>query len=325
MKCLLVTGGCGFIGSHFIRGFLKSHPEWKVLNLDLLTYAGNPANTDDFKSDSRYEFIQGDIRDSNLMGQIIPRFDAVINFAAETHVDRSIDNAQDFLTTNILGLKVLLDQAMRKGIKQFLHISTDEVYGSLAEGTASESAPLAPNSPYSAAKASGDLLARSYWKTYQFPVMIARSSNNYGPRQFPEKVIPLFITHLLEGKKVPLYGTGENRREWIYVEDNCKALELIFDQGKPGEIYNVGTGYELTNRELTKKILSALDAGEEKIQPVQDRLGHDFRYSISTDKIKALGFKPTWNFEQGLQTTVEWYKSHTSWWTPLKHDKFTLK
>ncbi len=325
MKRLLVTGGSGFIGSHFIRGFLKSHADWSVLNLDLLTYAGNPANTEDFKKNPRYEFIQGDIRDSKCIEPIIARVDAVVNFAAETHVDRSIDNSQDFLTTNILGLKVLLDHSMKKGIKQFLQISTDEVYGSLAEGSANETTPLAPNSPYSAAKASGDLLARSYWKTYQFPVMIARSSNNYGPFQYPEKVIPLFITNLLEGKKVPLYGTGENCREWIYVEDNCKALELIFDSGKPGEIYNVGTGYELANRELTLRILKSLGAGEDKIQPVQDRLGHDFRYSISTKKIQSLGFKPSWTFDQGLKQTVAWYQNHPEWWNPLKKDKFTLK
>ncbi len=325
MKKVLITGGCGFIGSHFIRGFLNHSPDTSVINLDLLTYAGNPKNNQDYEKDPRYQFVKGDIRDSALVEKIMPEVQAVINFAAETHVDRSIDNAQDFLTTNILGLKVLLDSAMRNKIQRFLHISTDEVYGSLLEGSADENALITPNSPYSAAKASADLLARSYWKTYQFPVIIARSSNNYGPNQFPEKVIPLFVTNLIEGKKVPLYGKGENIREWIYVEDNCEALRIVFEKGKPGEIYNIGSGHELSNKALTHQILGAMGVGEDKIEFVQDRPGHDFRYSIKTDKIRSLGFHPKWTFEKGLQSTVEWYRANASWWMPLKRDKFTLK
>lgn len=325
MNTVLVTGGCGFIGSNFIRRFLASHKDWKVINLDLLTYAGNPENTKDYSSDSRYEFIQGDIGDAKVVKTIMPRVDAVINFAAETHVDRSIDESHSFLTTNILGVKVLLDHARASKIERFVHISTDEVYGSLTHDSADENFPLTPNSPYSAAKASSDLLARSYWKTYGYPVRIIRSSNNFGPYQFPEKVIPLFITNLIEGKKVPLYGNGENRREWIYVEDNCDGIQLVFDKGKAGEIYNLSAGNEISNRELTHLLLKAVGAGEERIEYVQDRPGHDFRYSIKVDKILQLGFKPRWKFDEGLKETIAWYKNHPQWWKPLKRDKFTLK
>ncbi|MSR76854.1 MAG: dTDP-glucose 4,6-dehydratase [Candidatus Omnitrophica bacterium] len=325
MKTLLVTGGSGFIGSNFIRRFLLTHNDWKVLNLDLLTYAGNPENCKDFSGNSRYEFIQGDICDGARIKNLMPKANALINFAAETHVDRSIDESQSFLLTNILGLKVLLDHARACRVDPFVHISTDEVYGSLATGSADEDAPMAPNSPYSAAKASGDLLARSYWKTYGYPVKIVRSSNNFGPYQFPEKVIPLFITNLLEGKKVPLYGKGENRREWIYVEDNCDAIQIVFDKGEPGEIYNISAGNEISNRELTTHLLKALGAGDERIDYVQDRPGHDFRYSIKTDKLNQLGFKPRWNFHEALKQTITWYQSNPQWWKPLKRDKFTLK
>lgn len=324
-KNLLVTGGLGFIGSHFIKRWLTAHPEGHVTNLDLLTYAGNPENLKTLETNPRYQFVHGDIGDTKLVHTLMAKADGVINFAAETHVDRSIEDAHNFLTTNILGLKVLLDGAMKFDIKRFVHISTDEVYGSVRQGYVDENAPLAPNSPYSAAKAGADLLARSYWKTYHFPVIIVRSSNNYGPNQFPEKVIPLFITNLIEGKKVPLYGKGENCREWIFVEDNCDAIRLVFEKGEPGEIYNLGTGHELSNKELTRLILREMKAGEDRIELVKDRLGHDFRYAIKLDKIRHLGFTPKWSFEEGLKATAEWYRQNPSWWKPLKKDKFTLK
>ena len=326
MKTLLVTGGCGFIGSNFIRFFLSQHSDYRVINLDKLTYAGNIENTRDFQENTRYEFIHGDIADETLLRKIFARkLDGVIHFAAETHVDRSIDDANDFLVTNVLGTMALLEATRLSKVPRFLHISTDEVYGSLEKGEAKEHFPLEPNSPYSAAKAASDLLVRAYWKTYAYPAMIVRSSNNYGPYQFPEKVIPLFITNLIEGKKVPLYGNGKNRREWIFVEDNCRAIDLVFNQGKPGEIYNLGTGHELSNIDLTRTILKQMGFDESFIAYVEDRRGHDFRYAIDLTKIKSLGFAPKWSFEKGLSHTIQWYKENSTWWKPLKKDKFTLK
>jgi dTDP-glucose 4,6-dehydratase len=325
LKAALITGGCGFIGSHFVRGFLKSHPDWKVINLDKLTYAGNRENLRDCESHPHYQFVQGDICDAPLVQRLMEQVEAVVHFAAETHVDRSIENADDFLMTNIFGTRVLLDAAKKCGIKRFVHISTDEVYGSIASGHVKEDAPLMPNSPYSAAKAGSDLMARAYWVTYKVPVMVTRSSNNYGPNQFPEKVIPLFITNLIEGKKVPLYGKGENRRDWIFVEDNCRAVELVFDKGAPGEIYNIGVGHELSNLELTHTILKEMGAGHDRINPVADRLGHDLRYGIDVQKITALGFKPQRTFLEGLKETILWYRQHPEWWQPLKQDRFTIK
>lgn len=325
MKTLLVTGGCGFIGSNFIRIFLKSISDWNVINLDSLTYAGNPANNADYAQNPRYSFIHGDIVNRSVVFDTVKKVQAIINFAAETHVDRSIADSQSFLTTNVLGLKNLLDAAMECKVGRFIHISTDEVYGSIAKGSVTESANLEPNSPYSAAKAASDLLARSYTKTYHYPIMIIRSSNNYGPYQFPEKVIPLFITNLIEGKKVPLYGKGDNCREWIHVEDNCRGILLVFQKGKEGEIYNLGSSHELTNLELTKTILKEMNVDESFISYVQDRPGHDFRYCIDTSKIQALGFRPQWNFQDGLRQTIQWYREHTAWWSPLKKDSFTLK
>lgn len=325
MKTLLVTGGCGFIGSHFIKGFLQSHSGWRIINFDKLSYCGNRENTRSLEGSSRYEFIQADICDVNAVCRAMERAEAVVHFAAETHVDRSIENANDFLLTNVFGTRVLIDAARKFEVKRFVHISTDEVYGSLFQGTADERSVLNPSSPYSASKAGADLLALSYWKTYKFPVLVTRSSNNFGPYQFPEKVIPLFITNLMEGKKVPLYGDGQNRRDWIYVEDHCAALELVFDKGKEGEIYNVGAGSEMTNLELTQHILNEMGLGKDRIHYVQDRLGHDFRYSVDTAKIRSLGFKPRWTFEVGLRQTLAWYKQHPEWWQPLKRDKFTIK
>jgi dTDP-glucose 4,6-dehydratase len=324
-KTLVVTGGCGFIGSHFVKRFLRTHAGWNVINLDKLTYAGSRENTRDLESNSRYKFVQGDIADKKLVDSLLSGIDGVVNFAAETHVDRSIDDPDAFLTTNVLGTRALLEAAKKNTVKRFLHISTDEVYGSLRAGSANEKYPLDPSSPYSASKAAADLLVLSYWKTYQLPVVITRSSNNYGPNQFPEKVIPLFITNLIEGKKVPLYGTGKNKRDWIYVEDNCAGVERVFDKGKEGEIYNIGAGHELNNLDLTNTILKKMNAGKESIKYVGDRLGHDFRYSVNISKIKKLGFRLETPFEDGIQKTIHWYRENASWWQPLKRDKFTLK
>lgn len=325
MKTLLVTGGSGFIGSHFMRLFLKDHPDGKILNLDKLTYCGNPENNRDLEKTGRYEFIHGDICDVSLVASLMEKSDGVVHFAAETHVDRSIDSADLFLMTNIIGTKTLLEAARRSEIKRFVHISTDEVYGSLATGSAKEDSPLLPNSPYSASKASADLMVRAYRETYDLPVIIVRSTNNFGPNQFPEKVIPLFVTHLMEGKKVPLYGKGDNRRDWIYVEDNCQAIALAFDKGEPGSIYNIGAGNEISNLELTNAILRLMGKGSECIENVTDRLGHDFRYSVDSNKIKKLGYQAKWTFEAALKQTIEWYRKNPEWWKPLKKDKFTIK
>ncbi len=325
MKTLLVTGGCGFIGSNFIRRFLKTHADWKILNFDKLSYCGNRENTRGLEGTPQYEFLQGDICDRDAVFGAVQRAGGVVHFAAETHVDRSIADAHDFLKTNILGTAVLLEAARHRNLKRFIHISTDEVYGSLEKGEADENAPLRPSSPYSASKASGDLLVQSYLKTYGTAPIIIRSTNNFGPYQFPEKVIPLFITNLLENKKVPLYGEGKNRRDWIYVEDNCAAIELVFDKGEEGQIYNVGAGNEMSNSELTLEILKLMGKPQEMIRKVADRPGHDFRYAVDTSRIRALGFKPRESFQEGLRKTVDWYSENRGWWQPLKRDAFTLK
>lgn len=324
-KKVLITGGAGFIGSHFIRRFLSSHPHWVVVNYDKLTYAGNRANLKDIEKNSRYQFFQGDICAFQDLESAARGAETLIHFAAETHVDRSIDDDLSFLNTNVLGVRNILEAVKRLKIPRYLHVSTDEVYGSIMEGKATELSILKPNSPYAASKAAGDLLVRSYRKTFGIPAMIVRSSNNFGPYQFPEKVIPLFITNLLENKKVPLYGKGDNRRDWIYVEDNCEAIEIVFERGENGEIYNIGGGHELSNRELTLKILSHFGKGEEWIEPVTDRLGHDFRYALDFSKVRKLGFQPRHTFDEGLAKTVDWYRAHADWWQPLRKDKFTLK
>lgn len=325
MKRVLVTGGAGFIGSHFVRRVLRSHPDWEVTNFDRLTYSGNLANLRDVEENPRYRFVQADICDLRVLEEASRRADAVVHFAAETHVDRSIDDDQDFLRTNVLGTRCVLDVIRRFEIPRYLHISTDEVYGSIDEGAAEEGSPLRPNSPYAASKAAGDLLVRAYQKTFGIPAIILRSSNNFGPFQYPEKVIPLFITHLLERKKVPLYARGENRRDWIYVEDHCEAIEIVLEKGKEGEIYNAGGGNELSNRELTLKILKHFGVGEDWIQFVADRPGHDFRYALDWSKVQKLGFRPSHSFDEALEKTVAWYRSHPEWWQPLRKDKFTLK
>jgi len=325
MKKLLVTGGAGFIGSYFIRHFLGAHPDWEVVNYDKLTYSGNLANLRDLEDNARYHFVRGDICDLEALTSACEGARAVIHFAAETHVDRSIDDDQDFLRTNIWGTRNLLDAVRRLGIQRTLHVSTDEVYGSIEKGVADESFPLRPNSPYAASKAAGDLFVRAYQKTYGLPVLVVRSSNNFGPYQYPEKVIPLFITNLLEKKKVPLYARGDNRRDWIYVEDNCAAIDLVFEKGETGEIYNIGGGREMSNRELTLKILGQFGMGEEWIQSVPDRPGHDFRYAIDSSKLSRLGFRPRYAFGEALAKTADWYRAHPEWWQPLRRDKFTLK
>ena len=320
---LLVTGGAGFIGSNFIRmsaqGIFKDIS--KVQILDKLTYAGVAENLVGVSTIPNYTFFRGDICDQSLVSELVSEVDAVINFAAESHVDRSISGAVDFVQTNIVGVQVLLDAIKSSGKKiRFLQISTDEVYGSIKEGSWSEDWPLQPNSPYSASKASGELLARSYNKTHGVDVVITRCSNNYGTHHFPEKLIPLFITNLLEGKKVPVYGTGKNVRDWLHVDDHCRGIYQVLMNGRSGEAYNIGGGRELTNLEITGFILDAMGADETSIEYVEDRKGHDLRYSVDWGKIRSeLGYEPQVKFEDGLRETIQWYRDNEAWWKPLKN------
>jgi dTDP-glucose 4,6-dehydratase len=318
---ILVTGGCGFIGSNFIRYLLGKQQSATIFNLDKLTYAGNPANLRDISSDGRYRFIHGDICDPVLVKDLLQRekIRTIIHFAAESHVDRSISDASDFIRTNVLGTFTLLDAALSAHVDRFIHISTDEVYGSTRKGSFRETDPLNPSSPYSSSKASSDLIARSYCITHGLPVLITRCTNNYGPYQYPEKLIPLFVTNLLEGKKIPVYGTGENVRDWIHVLDHCRAIDCVLNQGTPGEIYNIGSDNERSNIDITQMILNALGKDESCIEYVKDRLGHDFRYSLDSSKLKSLGWRPEYSFEKGLRETVEWYTANEWWWHPLKH------
>ncbi|WP_287153053.1 dTDP-glucose 4,6-dehydratase [Candidatus Solincola tengchongensis] len=319
---LLVTGGCGFIGSNFIRHLMREHPEDEVLNLDKLTYAGNPENLRDVEGDPRYTFLKGDICEEADVGKAFEWGpEAVVNFAAETHVDRSITDPEAFVRTDVLGTFRLLEAVRGAGVR-LVHISTDEVYGSIAEGSFTEESPLRPNSPYAASKAGADLLVRSYVRTYGIDALIVRSSNNYGPYQYPEKVIPLFITNLLEGRKVPLYGEGANVRDWLFVEDNCRAIDLVLRRGESGGVYNVGAGQERSNLELTRSILALLGMGEEHIQKVPDRPGHDFRYSLDCTRIRSLGWEPLYDLERGLRETVRWYRENRDWWMPIKSGEF---
>jgi len=320
---ILVTGAAGFIGSNFIRmvskGQLEGITEIKVL--DKLTYAGIKSNLKSAESLSRYQFIQGDICNMSLVSELISECEAVINFAAESHVDRSISGAADFVRTNIVGVQVLLDAIKASGRKiRFLQVSTDEVYGSIESGSWTEDWPLQPNSPYSASKASAELLARSYNKTHGMDVVITRCSNNYGTHHFPEKLIPLFITNLLEGKKVPVYGTGKNVRDWLHVDDHCRGIYRVLKNGRSGEVYNIGGGCELTNNEITSLILEAMGVDESSIEYVEDRKGHDLRYSVDWTKInRELGYEPQVKFEDGLRETIQWYRNNESWWKPLKN------
>ena len=316
---LLVTGGAGFIGSNYIRMLVNGELKGisKIIVLDKLTYSGNKQNLIDLDSSS-YEFVQGDICDTDLVLKLSKQVDAIVNFAAESHVDRSIDSSREFIQTNVLGTHTLLESARKSNLSTFLQISTDEVYGSILEGSWDEDFPLQPNSPYAASKASADLISQAYHRTYGMDVRITRCSNNYGPYQYPEKVIPLFITNLIQDKKVPLYGQGLNVRDWLHVTDHCRGIHLVLTKGKPGDVFNIGGGRELSNLELTRVILEAMAASEERIEEVVDRLGHDFRYSLNIEKItKQLGYKPEVDFEEGISQTIEWYKSSKKWWGPL--------
>ncbi len=320
---LLVTGAAGFIGSNFVRMIAKGDIQGilGVNVLDKLTYAGITENLVSAENFPSYHFVQGDICDPIQVSQMISEVDAVVNFAAESHVDRSISGAADFVQTNIVGVQVLLDaiKASERQIR-FLQVSTDEVYGSISEGSWTEEWPLQPNSPYSASKASGELLARSYSRTHGMDVVITRCSNNYGTHHFPEKLIPLFITNLIEGKKVPVYGTGENVRDWLHVDDHCRGIYSVLMNGRSGEVYNIGGGRELTNNEITSLILEAMGADESSIEYVEDRKGHDLRYSIDWSKInRELGYEPQVKFEDGLRETIQWYRDNEAWWKPLKN------
>jgi len=321
---LLITGGAGFIGSNFIHHILKKYPDYQIVNIDKLTYCGNLDNLKEIEDDPRYKFIKCDICDRERIDEIFEEEDPdlVVNFAAETHVDRSILDPHAFTETNVLGTHILLEAAKKFGIERFLHISTDETYGSIENGKFKEDDILMPNSPYSASKASADLLARSYFKTFSLPVVITRSSNNYGPYQFPEKVIPLFISNISEGKKVPIYGTGKNIRDWIYVLDNCEGLDAVLHNGEIGEIYNIGGGNEKTNLELTEIILNELGKDESHIEYVDDRLGHDFRYALDIEKAKKIGWEPRHTFEEAIKKTIGWYLENEDWWKKLKQEEF---
>jgi dTDP-glucose 4,6-dehydratase len=327
---ILVTGGAGFIGSNFVRMALTDKfPNFSVheiVVLDLLTYAGDEENLAPIATDKRYKFVKGDIRDLELAKKLMGQTDYVVHFAAESHVDRSIEGGSEFVSTNVMGTQVLLDAARNSNLKRFLHVSTDEVYGSISEGSWPEDHPLLPNSPYSASKAGSDLLVRAYNRTHKLDTVITRCSNNYGQYQFPEKVMPLFITNIIEGKKVPLYGNGLNVRDWLHVDDHCRGIALALTKGKSGEVYNIGGGTELTNVELTHKILAAMGVGEEFIQPVEDRKGHDLRYSVDITKINTeLGYSPQVNFEEGLEKTIKWYKSNEAWWKKHKQQAPAIK
>ncbi|MGJ7440267.1 dTDP-glucose 4,6-dehydratase [Aquipuribacter sp. MA13-6] len=320
---LLVTGGAGFIGSHYVRSVLQGaydgyEPD-EVVVLDALTYAGNRANLDPVAADPRLRLEVADVRDPVAVDALVARADHVVHLAAESHVDRSIGGAADFVQTNVVGTQVLLDAALRHEVERFVHVSTDEVYGSIPTGSWSEEQPLQPNSPYSASKAGSDLIARAYHRTHQLPVCITRCSNNYGPYQFPEKVIPLFVTNLLDGGTVPLYGDGLNVRDWLHVDDHCRGIQLVLQGGRAGEVYNIGGGTELTNRGLTERLLAATGRDWDAVVPVEDRKGHDRRYSVDIAKIREeLGYQPRVRFDEGLAGTVRWYADHRAWWEPLK-------
>ena len=326
-KKILITGGAGFIGTNFIRYMLSKHSDYVLINFDALTYAGNLDNLKDIEHHPNYHFINGDITNREAVQAAMAEIDYVIHFAAESHVDRSLEGSEVFIKTNVFGTQVLLEYAQAKGIKKFVHVSTDEVYGSLGTtGYFSETTPLAPNSPYSASKAGSDLLARAYYHTYNFPVMITRCSNNYGPYQFPEKLIPLMISNALEDKPLPVYGDGMNVRDWLYVEDHCAAIDCVLHKGRPGEVYNIGGNNEWHNIDIVKFILKELSKPETLIKFVTDRLGHDRRYAIDAGKIKKeLGWEPTVRFEDGIKSTIKWYLNKTAWITHIKSGAYRLE
>ena len=324
MKKYFITGGCGFIGSNFIRYILTNDDSAIIINLDKLTYAGNPTNLSEYKDDERYIFCHGDICDSKIVKEIFIKYkpDYLLNFAAESHVDRSIGKPDDFIQTDIFGAFTLLETAREYGLERFIQISTDEVYGSIEKGSFSETDALMPRNPYSASKAGADRLAYSYFTTYQVPVIITRASNNYGPYQFPEKLIPLFVTNAIENKKLPVYGDGKNIRDWLFVEDHCDAIQHIIKNGDLGEIYNIGGGNELTNIEITDLILKNTDKPESLKKFVQDRLGHDRRYSLNCEKLANIGWNPKFKFFEAMKFTINWYKQNDGWWKPLKSGEY---
>lgn len=320
---LLVTGGAGFIGSCFIRHILNTYPDYKVINLDVLTYAGNIENLNDVKNNQNYTFVHGNICDKNLVKDLVSQVDCVVNFAAESHVDRSITGPEIFIETNVQGTLNLLQACKEIGIQKYLQVSTDEVYGSLGKtGYFYETTPISPNSPYSASKAGADLLVKAYSETYKLPVLITRCSNNYGPYQYPEKLIPFFISQLLKGEKVPVYGDGLNVRDWLYVYDHCAAIDTVLHNGKLGEVYNIGGHNEKTNIEITKLILSVMGKDESSIKYVEDRLGHDKRYAIDNTKIQTeLGWQPSLTFEEGIKLTIDWYLENQDWMAEIEKKK----
>jgi len=318
VKKLLVTGGCGFIGSNFVRHMLAVHPGLEVVNLDALTYAGRPENVADVEGNPRYTFVHGDICDAKVVARAMEGCDAVVNFAAETHVDRSLLGAGHFIQTDCYGVWVLLEEARRQSVTRFVQISTDEVYGSIEEGSFTENDPLMPRNPYSASKAGGDRIAYSFWASHDVPVIITRASNNFGPFQYPEKLVPLFVTNALANRPLPLYGDGGNVRDWLFVEDHCRAIDFLLDRGEPGEVYNIAGGNERRNIEVTQAILDILGKPHSLIRLVTDRPGHDRRYSLDAGKLAALGFSPETDFETALERTVRWYVDNPGWWRPIR-------
>jgi len=323
---VLVTGGAGFIGSNFVRYALEAHPDWRVTTLDKLTYAGRRENLHDVMTHERHAFVHGDVVDAPVSGPLVERSNIVVHFAAETHVDRSIMAAGDFIRTDVEGTFVLLEAARRAtGLTRFIQISTDEVYGSVATGASTETDELRPRNPYSASKSGADRLAYSYWATYDLPVIITRASNNYGPYQFPEKVIPLFVTNAIDDIPVPLYGDGRNVRDWLHVLDHCRAIDLLIRKGSNGEVYNIGGGNDVMNVDLTHRILDTLGKPRSLIKPVADRLGHDRRYCLDTTKLRSQGWSPQVPFEQGLRETVDWYRANEWWWRPIKEQDPNFK
>ncbi len=321
---VVVTGGAGFIGSNFIVHMLSAHPDWNITNLDKLTYAGNLENLKDVQDDPRYQFVRGDIVDHELVnGLVSAGYDAIVNFAAESHVDRCIMDASPFIDTNIKGTQVLLEACREHGIAKFVQVSTDEVYGSIEQGSFSEDSPLCASSPYAASKASADLLCLAYWKTYGVPVTVTRCSNNFGPYQFPEKLIPLLISNAIEDRPIPVYGDGLNVRDWIFVQDHCRALEAVVERGRPGRVYNIGSGSEKTNLELIHMLLHLLDKPGDLIQFVADRPGHDRRYALDAGRIgRELGWAPVHRLEEALVVTVEWYRQNEAWWRRIKSGEY---
>jgi dTDP-glucose 4,6-dehydratase len=323
---ILITGGAGFIGANFVHHVAREHPDWEIVVLDKLTYAGRRENLASVEGRPGFTFVQGDIADPEVVARVMPGCRYVVNFAAETHVDRSLYDAGGFIQTDVYGAFVLLEEARRtKTLRRFIQISTDEVYGSVESGSSVETDPLLPRNPYSASKAGGDRLAYSYFATYGVPVIVTRASNNYGPYQFPEKVIPLFVTHAIDDIPLPLYGDGMNVRDWLHVDDHCRGVELLLEGGVPGETYNIGGGNEVPNIELTRRVLKLLGKPESLIKPVTDRPGHDRRYSLDCGKLRSLGWAPRVPFEEGLLATVDWYRENEAWWRPIKEHSPAFK